>query len=220
MSFKRRAIATAVEIFRPSTSVSGIASIILGSSSAVEPAIGQSVQPSVVSFDYDPENFVYFRCRAITANTPNGNGDMFPADHLKQAYKSFIGVGLYKDHDSDSVGKSIGKVIWADYIPVKDGNDYVECVCSVDRKLDPDMARRVETGMASTVSMGCSVGEAECGICHNIARNQSELCAHMSPAGGVKGKKYGEKDEIAYEINRSLLFTELSLVTVPADPSA
>ena len=62
----------------------------------------------LVAFDYDSANFVYFRCRAISADVPNGNGDMFPEKELKAAYKTFIGVGMYKDHDSDSVDKSVG----------------------------------------------------------------------------------------------------------------
>jgi hypothetical protein len=172
----------------------------------------------VVSFEYDPENFVYFRCRAITADVPNGNGDFFPEDELRKAYKTFIGVGMYKDHDSDSVDKSVGKVLWAEWVPE---GKYVECYCCVDRKLEADLARRIEMGQANTVSMGCMVGEAICGVkgCGNVAHNQMELCDHMTPGRGVKGKK-GTDGEVAYEINKLLQFTELSLVTVPADPTA
>ena len=66
----------------------------------------------IVSFNYDPKNFTYFRTRAITADESNQNGDLFPADEVEKSYKSFIGVGLYKDHDADSVEKAIGKVLW------------------------------------------------------------------------------------------------------------
>jgi hypothetical protein len=168
------------------------------------------------SFPYDPENFTYFRCRAISANVPNGNGDLFSREELKSSYKSFIGVGLYKDHNSESVDQSIGQVVWAEYI---DDGDYVECIARVDKKLDPEMSRRIETGQAGTVSMGCMVGEAECSMCHNVAHNTHELCEHMRPGSGVKGKKT-ESGSVAHEINRMLQFTELSLVTVPADPTA
>jgi hypothetical protein len=181
-------------------------------------AFEDATDKRVVSFEYDPENYVYFRCRAISADVPNGNGDFFPTDELKKAYKSFIGVGMYKDHDSDSVDKSVGKVLWAEWV---DEGKYVECYCCVDRKLDPGMARRIEMGQANTVSMGCMVGEAECSVpgCGNIAHNQLELCEHMIPGRGIKGKK-GADGKIAHEINRMLQFTELSLVTVPADPTA
>lgn len=174
-----------------------------------------------VSFEYDPENFTYFRCRAITADEPNGNGDLFPDEHLRQSFKSFIGVGLYKDHDSDSIDKAIGKVLHAEYIKPAAGHAYVETICAVDKQLAPDLARRVESGIATSVSMGCSVREAECGVagCGNIARNPQELCQHMMPGFGIKGRK-GMDGQVAYEINRGIQFTELSLVTVPADPTA
>lgn len=171
-----------------------------------------------VSFDYDVKNFVYFRCRAMTADEPNSNGDTFPASELKKAYRSFIGVGLYKDHDSDSIDKAIGKVIWAEYVPAKE-HDYVECICAVDRQLAPDLARRVEGGIATSVSMGASVMEAECSICHNVAHNPAGLCSHMIPGMGVKGRRNPD-GSIIYEINRQIQFTELSLVTTPADPTA
>lgn len=172
----------------------------------------------LVAFDYDSANFVYFRCRAISADVPNGNGDMFPEKELKAAYKTFIGVGMYKDHDSDSVDKSVGKVLWAEWVPE---GKYVECYCCVDKMLAPELARRIEMGEASTVSMGCMVGEAECSVpgCGNIAHNAMELCEHMVPGRGMKGKRNHE-GKVAYEINRLLQFTELSLVTVPADPTA
>jgi len=170
-------------------------------------------------FDYDPANFTYFRCRAITADEANGNGDFFPDDELRKAYKTFIGVGLYKDHDSDSIDKAIGKVLWSDYIIVEGGKNYVECIAAVDKQLAPDLARRVESGIATSVSMGCSVQEAECPICENKAHNPQELCQHMIPGFGTKGRK-GPDGNMVFEYNRGLQFTELSIVTVPADPSA
>ena len=169
-----------------------------------------------VSFDYDPENFTYFRCRAITADEANGNGDFFPEEEVKKAAKSFIGVGLYKDHNSDSVDKSIGKVLWAEWIP---NGKYVECYCAVDKHLASDLAHRVKVGIATSVSMGCSVQEAECSLCHNRARNVNELCSHMAPGFGQKGRKNADGTTI-YEVNRGIQFNELSLVTVPADPTA
>ena len=172
-----------------------------------------------VSFEYDPDNFVYFRCRAITADESNGNGDLFPDEHLRKSFKTFIGVGLYKDHDSDSIDKAIGKVLWAEYVTPSEGHPYIETICAVDKQLAPDLARRVESGIATSVSMGCAVREAECSICNNIAHNPQELCQHMMPGFGVKGRRNADGTTV-YEINRGIQFTELSLVTVPADPTA
>ena len=170
----------------------------------------------VISFKYDPDNFVYFRCRAITADVPNKNGDLFPEEEIIKSYKTFIGVGVYKDHDADSVNKAVGKILWADYIP--DGK-YVELIGCIDKKLDPELARRVQTGIIDSCSMGCVVKEAECSICHNIAKNPSQLCRHMHPTYGVKGT-LDANGNIIYEINRGIQFTELSLVTSPADNTA
>lgn len=170
----------------------------------------------VTAFEYDTENFVYFRCRAISADVPNGNGDLFSEAELVKAYKSFIGVGMYMDHNSASVDLSVGKVLWAEWVPE---GKYIECYCCVDKKLASDLARRIEMGVASTVSMGCMVGEAECSVCNNIAHNAAELCEHMIPGRGIKGKK-DVAGKTVHEINRMLQFTELSLVTVPADPTA
>ena len=171
---------------------------------------------AVATFDYDPDNWVYFRCRAITADKSNANGDMFESAEVIKAYKTFVGVGLYKDHDSDSVDKSVGKVLWAEWIPE---GKYVECYCAVDRKLAPDLARRVETGAACSVSMGASVGLAICSLCGNQATNQATLCTHMTPGIGQKGQRNPD-GSIIYETNKMIQFTELSLVTVPADPTA
>jgi hypothetical protein len=170
----------------------------------------------VISFKYDPDNFVYFRCRAITADVPNKNGDLFPEEEIIKSYKTFIGVGVYKDHDADSVNKAVGKILWADYIPE---GKYVELIGCIDKKLDPDLARRVQTGIIDSCSMGCVVKEAECSICHNIARNPSQLCRHMHPTYGIKGS-LDQNGNIIYEINRGIQFTELSLVTSPADSTA
>lgn len=177
--------------------------------------VAQSESDGMIAFNYDPENFVYFRTRAITADEPNQNGDYFPEEEIKKAYKTFIGVGLYKDHNSDSVDKSIGKVVWAEYVPE---GKYVECICAVDKNLDPNMAYKVKQGIVNSVSMGCSVAEVECSICGNIAHSPEELCEHMVPGRGVKGRYVN--GQLAYEINRNFSFVELSLVNVPADPTA
>jgi hypothetical protein len=175
-----------------------------------------SSNKEVLSFKYDPENFVYFRCRAITADVPNKNGDLFPEEEIIKSYKTFIGVGVYKDHDANSVNKAVGKILWADYIPE---GKYVELIGCIDKKLDPDLARRVQTGIIDSCSMGCVVKEAECSICHNVARNPNQLCRHMHPTYGIKGS-LDANGNIVYEINRGIQFTELSLVTSPADNTA
>lgn len=170
----------------------------------------------VVSFKYDPENFVYFRCRAITADVPNANADYFPEEEIKKSYKTFIGVGLYKDHNADSVSKAIGKILWAEYIPE---GKYVELIGCIDKKLDPDTARRVTSGIIDSCSMGCSVTQSVCSICGNVAYSPKEYCEHINPINGMKGRILAD-GKMVYEINKGIQFTELSLVTSPADKTA
>ena len=112
-------------------------------------------------------DFIYFIARALTANVPNANGDYFPDDELEKSYESFIGKNLHLNHDADDVAKAVGKIIDAWYVKT-DGDIYVVCLCKVDRKLHPELARNIETGIIDSVSMGCSCQECECSICGKV----------------------------------------------------
>jgi len=170
------------------------------------------------AFDYDPDNFVYFRARSITANIANGNGDFFEDKELEASYKSFVGKGFYIEHDSDSIEKAKGIILDSVWYPE---GKYIECLVAVDRKAYQDIARQIEAGILNSVSMGCVVEEAECSICRNIARNQHELCAHMNPMSPTYCKGRTQSDGVkAYEINRKVTFSELSGVAQPADIEA
>jgi len=80
-------------------------------------------------------------------------------------------------------------------------------VCS-GQKNYPDLARKVSTGYAASVSMGTAVGKAICFDCGQVATVESEFCNHM------RGKTtYGE-------INVDLNPIELSIVVNGADPRA
>jgi len=167
------------------------------------------------AFEYDPQNFVYFRARSITANVPNGNGDLFDDKELETSYKTFVGKGFYIEHQSDSIEKAKGIILDSVWHPE---TKYVECLVAVDRQAYPEIARQIETGILGSVSMGCTVEEAECSLCHNIARTAKDLCVHMNPQSGAycKGKSMPDGSKV-YEINRKCTFTELSGVAQPAD---
>ena len=170
------------------------------------------------AFEYDPDNFVYFRARSITADVPNGNGDYFEEKELETSYKSFVGKGFYIEHDSDSIEKAKGIIL--DSVWHKEGR-YIECLVAVDRKAYADIARQIESGILNSVSMGCVVEEAECSLCHNVAHNQHELCEHMNPMSQAycKGRLMPDGKK-AYETNRKVTFSELSGVAQPADIEA
>jgi len=190
-------------------------------------------------------DFLYFRARAISAGdqgprnaegcmepNPNGNGDYFPKAELEKSYNTFVGSNLFLNHESDHPIKSIGKII--DAYAVEDpetGEYYVECLSKIDKKLHPEIARKVETGELDKVSMGCSCESSMCSICGTaIHSDQDRKCDHLSPSGLLKtytasidlpeyGIQKGHPAK-AFAINSGLTFNELSIVNVPADQAA
>lgn len=174
-------------------------------------------------FEWDPENFVYYRARAITANVPNQNGDYFEDAELEKSYHTFIGKGVYYNHDSDSPDKAFGIILDATYHEFPD-DKYVQVLAAIDKedieKKRPGLLNRIVSGQLRTTSMSVLVQECICSVCGNIAKSPEDLCNHMNPksAGYVKGRTINGKK--AYEINRGLTFIEDSIVDVPADPTA
>lgn len=167
------------------------------------------------------DNFVYFWTRAVTAEVPNLNCDIFPLDELKKAYPTFIGRGLYLDHNASSVANAVGKIFDAKLLedPTatdEEGKYYVGCLCGVDKTTHPDIAKKVAHGVIDSVSMGASVLEAECSICGAKASTPEDFCIHLQNQGKIDPET-GKK---CCSINRGVNFTELSLVSVPADPMA
>ncbi len=135
----------------------------------------------------------------------NSNNDIFPEEELIKAYKKWVGRPLCLDHKSSSVDMIRGLIIDTYYDwPHK----RVVALCALDKINYPDLARKVSTGYATSVSMGTAVGRAICFDCGNVARIESDFCNHM------KNKScYGE-------INVDLNPIELSIVVNGADPKA
>lgn len=167
---------------------------------------------------WEPDKYLYLRCRAITADKPNQNGDYFPLEEIEKSYHTFIGKGFYKDHQTESVDLIKGKILSARI--VKYGDNYVETLVAVDRKKDPEFVRQLDNNIINSVSMGCMVENGTCSVCGNTAYHPKELCSHMNP--DLKSYCKGSRNEkgIIYEINRGIVFAELSGVSIPADPQA
>jgi len=135
----------------------------------------------------------------------NGNGDIFPEEDLLKAYKDWIGKPLCKDHISSSVDGIRGIVVDTHYDPKF---KRVYALFALDRKNYAELARKVEAGYATSVSMGTAVGRSICTECSNVATVEAEYCHH------VKTKTcHGE-------VNRDLSPIELSIVVTGADPKA
>ena len=187
---------------------------------------------------YEPDKYVYFRSRAITADVPNGNGDLFLSSNLKECYKTFIGKPLFIEHNSKDIDNRIGKIFSAKWVEGtgKDGkpDKYIETLCGVDVIRSPEYAQFVREGntKGKTVSMGCTVAKCTCSVCSKSYTTSSAICPHMDFTSPffVKGQKYNgqvnmafpiiPENPIIYEINEDVIFNELSLVEFPADPNA
>jgi hypothetical protein len=171
----------------------------------------------------DKENFLYFWARAISAGEtsgPNGNGDYFPLAELIKSYKTFIGRGLFLNHDSKNVEKSVGKIIDSQIVVDPETKEvWIECLCKVDKKLYPDICRKIETGVIDSVSMGCSCGSAVCSVCHKEAHTVEEFCDHLR-YGLLTNFNVNGQEILCYSINKDINFVELSLVATPADSKA
>lgn len=178
----------------------------------------QSFSTRVV--DLDDPRFVYAVCRAVTADCPNKNGDMFTSAELKRAYPSFVGCNLFLDHRTTSVRDAVGKIVAAEFIDNDPNSEhpYVATLIKIDAVNRPDIASMVKTGTIDSVSMGASVQESECSICHNKASQKEDFCIHLQPQN--IGRLDPDTGRVCCSINHGVEFTELSLVSVPADPTA
>lgn len=187
----------------------------------------QASKKIVKAFEFDPENYLYYRNRAITADERNANGDIFPHDEIKKAYTSFIGKGIFYNHNSDDPNNSMGIILDANFVEPAQKHAYVELLCAIDKKLAeqkyPGLLYRVESGLVSGTSMGTFAGAAKCCICGNYTTTLEGLCEHMNPDDMhyCKGKLINAStNEYGAEINYGLCFCEDSIVETPADDTA
>ena len=128
--------------------------------SAIGEDLGNTFRTHIVE-QKDPR-FLYAIARAVTADIPNKNKDMFPLDEIKRAYTTFIGRNIFLDHNTTSVRNAVGKIIAAELREDEEGQTYVACLFKIDRELHPDIARKIENGIIDSVSMGANVNNTEC----------------------------------------------------------
>jgi hypothetical protein len=167
----------------------------------------------VTNVEVEPyQGFVYnFEVEDDHSYIANGvivhNSDIFPEAELKKAYKNWVGKPLCLDHKSQSVDMIRGVIVDTVY---DDKKKRIIALCALDKINHPDLARKVASGYAASVSMGTAVGRAICTEkgCHRVARVESDFCNHMKMKSA-----YGE-------INVDLSPIELSIVVNGADPKA
>jgi len=148
----------------------------------------------------------------------NSNGDIFPEDELVRAAPTWIGKGLYCNHQSSDVEKLRGIIIDTQYDPKSKA---LWALVALDRKNFPILASQVQNGTIRNVSMGTAVKRSFCTLCGNEAVIEADYCPHIK--GGMKNKIVDNgtgRKILVGEINVGLNGVELSLVSIPADGQA
>ena len=170
----------------------------------------------VGSFEYEPAgpDYLYVSLRALSADRPNLNMDMFPSDELREAHKTFVGSCVFLEHDNRDPEKSRGAIIASRFHEEDPDDKWVEILMELDERRCPKLCSMIRSGEINTFSMGSNVDYSECSICGKTAEQPWQFCEHMRN----KGREYGGK--LAYEICHGIDFFEESVVYNPADPTA
>ena len=143
----------------------------------------------------------------------NANGDIFPEDELIKAADTWVGKGLYCNHQSNDVEKLRGIII--DTVYDKASKELWGLV-ALDKKSFPILASQVKNGTIRNVSMGTAVKRSYCTLCGNMAVVEADYCDCIKK--GLKNKIIN--NTLVGEINVGLTGVELSLVGMPADKDA
>ena len=170
----------------------------------------------VGSFEYEPAgpDYLYVSLRALSADRPNLNFDMFPSDELREAHGTFVGSSVFLEHDNRDPEKSRGAIIASRFHDEDPDDKWVEILMELDERRCPKLCSMIRSGEIDTFSMGCNVEFSECPICGAKAEQPWQFCEHMRN----KGVEYG--GEPAYGVCHGIEFFEESVVYNPADPTA
>lgn len=112
-------------------------------------------------FDYEVRpGFLYVRSRAISSRT-NDNYDTFPAEEIREAWRTFIGKPVFVNHHNDDHRRARGVIIDAalheDTAPDGTPDTWVEVLMEVDAVRFPKLAEAIVNGDIERTSMGCFV---------------------------------------------------------------
>jgi hypothetical protein len=165
---------------------------------------------------------LYVTTRAISSRV-NANYDGWPASELEKAYRSFVGRGIYVEHNnwdpSRSRGVIMGVKLHKSKLASGEPDYWVELLEEIDAQNFPKLAQAVMSGELKSVSMGADVGFTICSVCTNRAADPSEYCEHIAYQKGQTIVTGGQK-RLAWEDCYDINFFEISHVFDPADESA
>lgn len=188
----------------------------VSSAGSVTSFASSSGDVKVGSFDVSPrgDGYLYVAARAVTADKPNLNYDMFPADELRKSYRTFVGGCVYLNHDNTDPAKARGAIVDARLHDENPDDVWVEILMELDEERCPKLCALIRSGEIDTFSMGCTTEYSTCSVCGREASDESEFCEHMLH----KGRRYD--GVLAYEVCHGIEFFEESAVYSPADPTA
>jgi len=217
-------------VFTKFASFGVTSSVLVPSNVTAAQGLAMVKQAHRATFDYEVRpGFLYVRSRAISSRC-NDNFDEFPAEEIKQGYKTFIGKPVFVNHHNDNHRRARGVIIDAvlheDFNPDGSPDTWAEVLMEVDAINFPKLADAIQKGHIDRTSMGTDVAYSICSACGNKASSPAEYCAHIPRQKGQRlykaDPKTGVKEGILIrEICYGLSFFENSLlVEEPADPTA
>lgn len=181
-------------------------------------------------FKYTPrKGYIYVRSRAISSRM-NDNFDLFEADEIRKAWRTFIGKPVFVNHRNENHKRARGVIIDAalheDVNPDGTPDVWVELLHEIDAVRFPKLAKAILKGEVDRTSMGTNVEWSQCTACGNKAATPAEYCQHIPRLKGMKIRRVnaatGAREEVIIaERCVGLSFFENSLlVEEPADPTA
>lgn len=184
---------------------------------------GMARTSKISDFDFTPEpGMLYVTTRAISSRV-NANYDGWPAEELRKAYRTFVGRGVFVDHNNWDTDRSRGVILdsrlYEDRLASGHDDTWIELLIEVDSQAFPKLARAILSGDIDAVSMGADVEYTVCSVCSNKAHDVREYCAHI-PA--MKGRTVQSEsgERLVFEDCYGVNFFEISFVFDPADESA
>lgn len=147
----------------------------------------------------------------------NKNGDGFYEHTLEERHPTFVSKGKpFMHHKNKDTDKFYGKVLFSAY---NKNMHRVELVVEYDTNdLEKKYVDKVNNNEIVNVSMGCRVPYDICSICGHKAKTPSEYCDCLRHSPGI-GRMLPDGRK-AFAINTEPEFFDISIVTVPADPTA
>ena len=165
---------------------------------------------------------LFFLSRLMTADKPNANFDFFEKSELVANHNSWVGRGIYCNHqNTDDVSARKG-VILGSWIEDSNANDvHMVILGKINKECEPNLCKKIMCGIVSEMSMGCSCEECVCSRCGHVAHSDGEYCDCLKNHLGqmMTQASTGKKVQV-YSINRKISGNEASWVDSPADNTA